>query len=193
MDPSKTLLEAIAVTAELTATDLSHAAAKVMAMDLAAFPEHQVLGALVRCRRELRARLTIAEVFARIDDGRPGPEEAWAMLPKGEADSVVWTDEMSAAFGIAVSLENQVQARMAFVEAYREKVRQSREHARPVRWIPSLGHDSRGREAAVLAAVDAGRITPQRAIDLLPFSVSPDVVARIEALAPSKLQHKEAA
>ena len=76
------LAEALAVTAELTGTELSVAAAKVMATDLAAYPRQQVLGALARCRRELKTRLTMAAVIERLDDGRPGAEEAWAMIPK---------------------------------------------------------------------------------------------------------------
>jgi hypothetical protein len=44
-------------------------------------------------------------VMARLEhDGRPGAEEAWAMLPRDEAGSVVWTAEMAAAFGVALPL-----------------------------------------------------------------------------------------
>ena len=71
MQPTENLLKAIAVTAELTDTDLSESAARVMAEDLAVFPENQVLGALVKCRRELKGRLRIGDVIDRLDDGRP--------------------------------------------------------------------------------------------------------------------------
>ena len=70
--PSKALLQAIAVTAELTGTQLSEGAARVLAADVAPYPEKQVMGALVRCRKELRGRLTVADIIARLDDGRPG-------------------------------------------------------------------------------------------------------------------------
>ena len=93
-----TLLEALAVTAELTGTELSEAAARAMVADLQAYPAQQVLVALTRCRRELKGRLTIAAVLERLDDGRPGPNEAWAMIPQDEAGSVVWTQEMAEAF-----------------------------------------------------------------------------------------------
>ena len=114
------LTEALAVTAELTGTRLSEAAAEVMARDLERYPIEQVLGALTACRRELRGRLTIADVISRLDDGRPGVEEAWAMIPKSERDTCVWTEEMAAAFGIAAPLmeSDEVAARMAFKEAY---------------------------------------------------------------------------
>ena len=116
VEPTESLLQAIAVTAELTATQLSQSAARVMAQDLARYPEAQVLEALTRCRRELKGRMTIADVLTRIDDGRPDPEEAWAMLPKDEGSSVVWTEEMAQAFGIAYPLMRSgemIPARMA--------------------------------------------------------------------------------
>lgn len=172
MDPSKELLQAIAVTAELTATDLSPTAARVMAIDLATYPEAQVLGALVRCRRELAGnrRLTPAEVISRLEDGRPGPEEAWAMMPQSEAATVVWTAEMSLAAGVAGPLrDSPVQARMAFVEKYREEVRKARESGTPVTWRVSLGHDALGREAPILEAVQKGRLSKERAALFLPY------------------------
>lgn len=171
MAPSEQLIQAIAVTAELTGTQISPPAAKVMAIDLATYPEPQVMGALVRCRRELKGRLTIAEVVSRLEDGRPGPEEAWAMLPKGEEATVVWTEEMAVAAGIAGSLrDDQVQARMVFLEKYRDEVRKARENRLPVRWIVSLGTDSRGREAPVLEAVRLGRVAASHAESLLPYA-----------------------
>ena len=84
-DDAVELLQALAVTAELTGTELSEPAARVMANDLAAYPVQQVLGALTRCRRELKGRLTVAAILERLDDGRPGPNEAWAMIPQDEA------------------------------------------------------------------------------------------------------------
>lgn len=168
---SRALLEAIAVTAELTGTELSAPAAKVMADDLAQYPERQVLMALVRCRRELRSRLTIADVVARLDDGRPGPEEAWAAIPKDEHASTVWTDEMRVAFGASAPLiaaGDLVAARMAFLEVYRAELARARSEGRPVRWEISLGWDPRHREAILDEAVRLGRITAEHAARLLP-------------------------
>lgn len=180
---SKALLEALAVTAELTGTVLSEAAARVMAADLALCPQDQVMGALTRCRRELRGRLTIAEVLSRLEDGRPGAEEAWAMIPKHEAASVVWTQEMAEAYGVAAGLmETPVQARMAFLEAYRERVRQARDARTPVRWTPSLGHDPLGREPALMEAVQKGRLSVERATALLPHNADQAVLERIESM-----------
>lgn len=182
MKATKTLTEAIAVTAELTGTVMSEPAARVMAQDLARYPEAQILAALTRCRRELKGRLTIAEVLTRIDDGRPGPEEAWAMMPHDESRSVVWTDEMSEAFGAAYPLIREgevVAARMAFLERYRTLLREARDASRPIRWIASLGHDPHGRESVLLEAQSLGRLHPDYVRGLLPHRApaAPEVAA----------------
>jgi hypothetical protein len=164
------LVEALAVTAELTGTRLSDAAAEVMASDLARFPLPQVLEALTRCRRELKGRLTIAEVVSRIDDGRPGAEEAWAMLPKSEGASVVWTEEMATAFGVAAPLmdSDEIAARMAFKESYGKAVNEARNAGKATKWTPSLGQDAWGRESVLMEAVSRGRLTAEHAARMLP-------------------------
>lgn len=177
------LLKALAVTAELTGTELSEAAAVVMADDLGQYPLPHILGALVRCRRELRGRLTLAAIIERIDDGRPGPNEAWAMIPQDERGSVVWTTEMAAAYGIAAPLLHEGQtiaARMAFIEAYERELTRARNEQAPVHWVPSLGHDPAQRDGAVREAERKGRITATHALALLP---GPDRAAAESAVA----------
>lgn len=198
MPASKTLLQAIAVCAELTGTQLSQAAASVMADDLSRYPEPQVLGALTRCRRELRGKLSIADVLSRLDDGRPGPEEAWAMLPRDEASSVVWSDEMRQAFGVALPLiqdRDAVQARMAFLERYRALVQQARDSGVPVHWTPSLGHDPNGRDSALREAVEKGRLTAAHVAGLLSYrdTPPPQITALLESVQAKRLPEKEAA
>jgi hypothetical protein len=172
MEPSRTLLQALAVAVELTGTQLSEVAARIMAQDLARYPEAQVLEALDRCRRELKGRLTIADVVSRLGDGRPGPEEAWSMLPMTEDATVVWTDEMREAFGVAYPLikaGDLIPARMAFLEKYRQEVQYARDRKRPVEWGVSLGHDKDGRELVILDSVQKGRLTVEHAKTLLPY------------------------
>lgn len=165
---SREIIQALAVTAEITGTQFSEAAARVFAQDIARYPEDQVLGALDRCRREVRGRLTVADVVTRLDDGRPAPDEAWAMLPHDERQSVVWTDEMSRAWGIASALEDRIAARMAFLVSYKRMVQDARDCAQPVKWWASLGSDARGRQAALEDAVRLGRISAPAASALLP-------------------------
>lgn len=187
-ETSRKIIEAIAVTAELTGTQLSLEAARIMDEDLACYPEQDVLKALARCRRELKSRLTLAEIISRIDDGRPGPEEAWAMIPKDERSSVVWTEEMAEAFGVCYSLiesGDNVQARMAFIEAYRDRVMRARDNKSPIVWRPSLGHDPRGRESVLLEAVEKGRLEAKYAASLIPaLSATPEFI-RLMDLAKS--------
>lgn len=165
------LAKAIAVTAELCGTQLSEAAGEMLATELAMYPSEQVLGALKRCRRELKSRLTMAAVIERLEDGRPGAEEAWAMLPRDEAQSVVWSDEMAQAFGVCGPLladGDRVAARMAFREAYTALVAKNRDAKIPANWTQSMGHDPRGREASLREAVEKGRLTYRHAQSLCP-------------------------
>jgi len=166
------LVKALGVTCELLGAQLSEATVRVMAGDLAAYPLSQVLGALTRCRRELAAgRFSLAAVIDRLDDGRPGPEEAWAMIPRDERTSVVWTDEMAEAFGVCyqmIEVGEYIPARMAFIETYKARVAVARANRIAVRWTPSLGQDSTGRETVLRDAVEKGRLTRAHVAKLLP-------------------------
>jgi bacterioferritin-associated ferredoxin len=160
-EQAKELLEAIAVCAALTQTQMPEAAARAMAEDLARYPHFHVLGALTRCRRELRGRMTLADVIERLDDGRPGPQEAWAIVAPtfaNEGPTVVWTDEMAEAMGVAQKCGDVVAARMAFLESYRTLCQRSRDAGAPAHWTPSLGWDKNGRDGPLLDAVAAGKL-----------------------------------
>lgn len=139
---STSLLHAVAVTAELCGRTFSEPAARVFVSDLAAYPEEAVIKALARCRKEVRGALTVQDVVSRLDDGRPGPEEAWALLPLDEDASAVWTDEMAAAWGVVRSVYesgDRTAARFAFKEAYIKRVNEARDAGKPVNWTPTLG------------------------------------------------------
>ena len=181
-EPSRELLQAIAVTSELCGRTFSEAAAKVFVSDLSAYPESQVMGALTRCRKEVRGMLTVQDVVSRLEDGRPGAEEAWAMIPQSESASTVWTSEMAQAFGVCVGLlesGDKVAARMSFKETYLRLVSKSREMGEKVEWSVSLGHDPRGREAVVRAAVEAGRLTMEQARQYIPHQIAESILQRI--------------
>ena len=191
---SKRILEMLAVTAELTGTQFSEAAARVLMHDLSAYPEHQVLNALNRCRKELKGRLTLADVLTRIDDGRPGPEEAWSLMPRDEAASVVWTDEMTQAWGVALPLLNEgdhVAARMAFLEAYKRLVQQARDEGVPPHWTPSLGTDAAGREPVLLEAMRKGRLPYEHVHSLLPPPATPEGAALFSQLQKHALEYNK--
>lgn len=169
---STELIQAVAVTAELCGRTFTEAAARMFVQDLSLYSEAAVLGALSRCRREVRGVLTVQDVVSRLDDGRPGIDEAWAMLPFDEASSAVWTDEMSEAFGVALPLlreGDRTAARFAFREAYAKAVGAARDAARPVSWWASLGHDVQGRGVVLKDAVDKGRLSLEQAQVLHPM------------------------
>jgi hypothetical protein len=110
-----------------------------------------------------------ADVIAQIqgavaDDGRPGPEEAWAQVYRGmdEMVTLCWCEEMSKAFGVArplLAAGDEVAARMAFREAYTRMVDDARQRRVPARWSATLGTDAAGRNAALLPHVQAGRLS----------------------------------
>jgi len=179
---SSKVLEMIAITAQIYGKEFAPATAQVLAADLEGYPEQSVLAALSRCRKECRQFPTLSEILARIDDGRPGAEEAWAMIPKDESASVVWSDEMAGAFDVARHLidEDPIAARMAFKETYSRLISDARASGAPVRWTPSLGHDKRGRQAALQEAVERGRLSAPHAQELLPDQpINPKVAALI--------------
>jgi hypothetical protein len=163
--------EQIQATAELCGQPLSKMALAVLVMDLDGYPPQQVIGALRLCRREHRGRLTAEAIVSRLDDGRPGVEEAWSMIPHSEAGSVVWTDEMATAFGAAsplLAMGDHIAARMAFREVYQAAVSRARDARTPPVWRPSLGWDVAGRETALREAVEKGRLSAEQATALLP-------------------------
>ena len=169
--PKSDVLKAIAATSELCGKTFSTAAAAVFAEDLSGFPEDAVLRALTRCRKELKAPLTVEAVTSRIDDGRLGVETAWAMLPHDESTSVVWSEEMAKAWGIAQRLlteGDRIGARMAFKESYVELVTEARDRNEPPKWTVSFGTDVHGRQTALEDAVRNYRLPLDHAIRLLP-------------------------
>ncbi|SFE10987.1 hypothetical protein [Nitrosomonas sp. Nm166] len=94
------------------------------------------------------------------------------MISKDESGSVVWAEEMAEAFGVAYKLieaGDTVQARMAFIEAYKDRCAKSRDAGAPVQWSPSLGHDPHGREHVIMEAVEKGRLTAKHVSGLLPI------------------------
>lgn len=187
--PSANLLEAVAVTAELCGRVFTESAARVFVEDLSAYPESAVLKALTRCRKEVRGILTVQDVVSRLDDGRPGPEEAWALLPTRESESAVWTDEMAAAWSVARHLvgSDKTAARFAFKEAYIKRVNEARDAGKRVNWTPTLGTDRYGRERVLSEAVRAGRLPLEYAQQFVPQLEAPTQagLAVIEAVTPA--------
>lgn len=113
------------------------------------------------------------ETICRVNDGRPGVEEAWAIAiaAQDETETVVWTWECGEAFRICkpvLDADGEVAARMAFKDAYNRLVMEARLERRPPKWIVCQGWDMRKREAALRKAVLAGLLPAPTAAALLP-------------------------
>lgn len=144
---------------------------------------------------------TPADVIAQIDghaaaDGRPGAEEAWAtaLRASDEAQTVVWTDEIAQAWGIAKPVfdgGDEVGARMAFKEAYLRLVDEARRARVAPAWSASLGHDPQLRDCALTAAARGGLLpapdrialpAPEESMRRLAGAAPPEVRERLLAL-----------
>lgn len=161
-----TLLESLKGTYAVLGQDITDLGLEMMAHDLEPYPVPIIQTALSRCRKELK-RLTLADILDKLPSGHPGVEEAWSIVSQSITNggaTIIWTEEMREAYGIAVGLEgDMVAARMAFKETYLRLIQEARGEARPPNWSVSLGSDKLGREVAVLDGVEKGRLTPEYA------------------------------
>ena len=173
------LIQKIAVTFEICGTTLSAPAKAQVVDDLEKYPEETLSVALDKCRNEVKGRLAPKDIHDRIQsmDGRPGADEAWALMPRSEDDSVCWTEEMSAAFDEVRTMTDMVAARRSFIDKYTRIIEEARRTGRPVKWSVSLGHDPIGREGCVRVALERGLIDGQTAETLCPGVTAPALPA----------------
>lgn len=158
------------------------------AATLKAWPDEIARAVVNRCADTLTFRPSRAELLATLQasDGRPGPEEAWAMIPKTDGATVVWTDEMcyaSAASQPLLDDGDKVAARMAFKERYEQLVAEARAAGTPVKWSVSLGFDKSGREAPIRDAMSKGRLTAKQAETYIPLEAPREAVRLLEGCA----------
>jgi hypothetical protein len=170
---------ALMATAEVCGATFSEVAAELIVLDLERYADELLMMALARCRRELKHRLTLADIIERIDDGRPGAEEAWALIGSAnEQATLVATEEAWQAHAV-VSLRKHprepsllesdpIAARKAFLECYARLVAVARAQGAPPKWRASLGRDQAARLPALRLAVERGQMDPASAAALLP-------------------------
>lgn len=169
------LVGQIAATAELLGHEIKPNAAALLADDLSAYPRDVLAKALSRVRTEHTGKLTPKAVLDRIDEvmGRPGANEAWAMALNAldEWNTVVWTVEMSDAWGVARDMAAEgdlVGARMAFIGAYERLVRTAREERRLPEVMVSFGWNRELQAPAIEKAVQLGYLSAEKAAEHLP-------------------------
>lgn len=107
------------------------------------------------------------------NNGRPGPEEAWARMPKGdrmELDTVIWCEEEETAYSAARPLlleGDQIAARMCFVERYKRALIESK--GKPVKWRVSPGTDANDRMLRLAEGIRQSRISIPYATNFVPW------------------------
>lgn len=157
-----TLTEAVKGTYATIGQAMTDLELALVVSDLSEYPPNAVMTALTRCRRELK-RITPSDIIDRIPGGHPGPEEAWALVAKSlanEAVSIVWTNEMREAMGVALALgDDPIAARVAFKETYTRLVSEARARRSGPVWSASLGWEASGREVAKQEAENRNRAT----------------------------------
>lgn len=166
------LIKQLAVTYELcSGRMLSDGAMNAIVDEFDRHDPGDVSKALTRCMLECKGYISPADIISRIieQDGRPSPDEAWALVPKSEDDSVCWTKEMSESYGVCRHLfPDMVAARMAFLSAYRERLQDARTSGKNVNWQMSLGHRRDERKDCLKTAVLDGKISASYALSLCP-------------------------
>lgn len=169
------LLEQLYATAEVLGSEIKPAAASLMIRDLRQYPRGEIEQSLARCRSELTGRLTLAAILERMPsaDAYLSANEAWALALSGEddMDTIVWTEEVAAAMGVArpvLDLGDKVGARMAFIGAYEREIAKAKAEGRKPKWTVSLGYSPERRQDAISEAVKMGRLEAPKVEHLLP-------------------------
>ncbi len=171
----------LTILAEAFGETLTEQRQEIYCGGLADIKQNQLEIAFRRARYELKWFPKLAELRELAGtlsdapyDGRPGPEEAWARMPKGERiedNSVVWCEEERTAYSACRSLlldGDQIGARMAFKERYEKELAQARSCGKPVRWIVSAGYDIDHRMITLATAVRENRISLEGALNFIP-------------------------
>jgi hypothetical protein len=171
----------LTILAEAFGEPLTEQRQEIYCAGLADINQQRLQVAFRRARYELKWFPKLAELRElagalpdESDDGRPGPEEAWAKMPKGdrmENDSIVWCEEERIAYAACRSLlldGDHIGARMAFKERYEKELTEARSQRRPVQWTMSAGYDADHRLATLATAVRENRMTLESALNFVP-------------------------
>lgn len=165
LDHDDWLTEELGATMELAGQQIRPAALALLVSDLGHVPRHLLQVALARIRAEHKGPILTGTVLQYVDHamGRLLPAEAYALALASTDDqiTVVWNDEIAAAWGVAAPLAragDKFGARQAFMEAYGRITGEARALRRTPRPLVSLGYDFEGRTRALQEAEVAGRL-----------------------------------
>ena len=139
--------------------------------------EAEFLGALTRCKAELRYPIVPADVLDRCPSLQiMSADEAWKLIDgTNEADTIIWTDLAAEAWGQVAQMTDATAQRMAFRAGYTRVAEAWKTAGKRPKPQVSLGTDPTRRADALRAAVKAGRLPNHEARRLLPEAAAPDV------------------
>ncbi len=86
----------------------------------------EIIFAIRQAMKTTYGRLTPDKVFSCFKSRHPNPEQAWNMIPKSEWDAGYISQQMSEAMGAcqdSIDRGDLIGARMAFIETYKELIR----------------------------------------------------------------------
>lgn len=142
---------------------------------LAGFPTGSVARSAANYMRTNKFKPQLADIvqgcMAQVPNAWLSADEAWALMPKTEAESCMMTDESARAMAAASPLleaGDRIAARMAFRAAYERLVEQAKVEGRQPAFFPSLGSDVQGRAPMLGAAVKAGQFQLEAALNIAP-------------------------
>ena len=157
---SPDLVADIGATAEVCGgSKWSTAAVRIACQHLQRVSEVEIRVALARCQQEVKGTLALADIVARMPDGRPAPDVAWSQVSGPETETFVTTEEVMSAWAAAQPLlaaGDAVAARMAFLAKYREITAHGRIAGRAPRITVSVGTDKARAETVLGDAVKRG-------------------------------------
>lgn len=179
---SDKVIESIGLTIESYGRAAPDGVLMLWVEDLSCFTEIAILDALKRYRadRSNDRAPTIGQIIALIErveeDGRPGAEEAWAIIKPligNEELSVIVTVEMQCAYPAGQALgQDEVGARMAFIESYRRLVAEARTNRVACKWILWAGDNKDLRADVVERGIRDGRLKINEMKQWLPAPVA---------------------
>ena len=193
-----TLIEIVEGTFAAVGQQTTDTQLALIVSDLAGYPVADIETALARCRRELRGKMSLSDILDRLPHGHPGVEEAWTVISRAmdrsrvtlvEEHTIVWTDQMREAYGVAAGIANDsIAARMAFKEAYTKAVAEARANRIAPCWSVSGGTDPHQKETVLLEAIKSGKLKPEYASRLFPH-IDVDAALLVAQIAPKLAGH----
>lgn len=167
------MLALISLIADYHGESISESRMQMFASDLSDYSAKEINEAWKKYRSTpTNLKMPMPAVLKQlVDDGHPTAQESWAMIPRDDRASVVWSDQMRSAYAVAEPLIREGNISGAFF-AYREEydrlIANARMNRQKPKWSASFGDDKSGRDAALIVAIEKGRLTPERAVQFYP-------------------------